>query len=126
MRIIIVLLLAISLGVLPGCSSTTYIRAVNPNTDRINNKARIYVDYDYYGRGEVEYSDSSLLFSSKRVKIRQKQCRSKSYFIKKDNARPGIMVLGLFFLWPVWLWSFGYKDTYHFEYICRNKKKEKS
>ena len=109
MKAIITLAVIFSFILNTSCISTTKIKT--------NKGVKIVVDNQYEGVGILPYQDNSVAFSSKKVVLEKQDCRPMYKTITRDQ----IMIapfLAAFFLWPLWIWSFGYKNSYHFKYKC--------
>ena len=98
------------------CASTTHIRVMNPQGNN-DNEVKIYLNGEYKGKGSVSHTDKNVLFSSQDVRMKKQGCRDKYREIQKDEVKVGRLI-GAFFIWPIVLWSFGYKNHYNFEYEC--------
>lgn len=94
-----------------GCSSSTSIRASDPD-------ARIYVNGEYVGTGKGHYSDRKPAFTRQEVTLRKDGCAQRSYSFRR-NERPdvGAIVAAYYLALPI-LWLTQYKGTHAYEYDC--------
>ncbi len=106
----IIILLSATLFVM-SCSSSTVIRTTDPD-------ARIYVDGEYLGNGEVYYTDQKVAFSKNDVMIRKEGCEAQYHdFRRSQEGDIGAIVGGIFFTVP-FLWATEYKNYREYEYAC--------
>jgi hypothetical protein len=106
-----VLLSALALMFLSACSSTTTIKSSDPD-------ARIYVNGEYVGTGEADYTDRKVAFSKNKVTLSKQGCVPTSHSFKRnEEADGGAIVAGFFVLVP-FLWVTEYKDQHAYEYDC--------
>jgi hypothetical protein len=106
------LLIIVTVAALAGCSSTTRIRASDPD-------ARIYVNGEYVGTGKGYYSDRKPAFTRQEVTLRRTGCAEESYAFRR-NERPdlGAIFSAYFLVLPI-LWVTQYKDYRAYEFECR-------
>ena len=95
-----------------GCSSSTGIRASDPD-------ARIYVNGEYVGTGKGRYSDRKPAFTRQKVTLRKEGCEAEVYSFRR-NERPdiGAIVSAYYLVLPA-LWFLQYKDQHAYEFECR-------
>ena len=97
--------------VLSACTGSTVIRSSDPD-------ARIYVNGEYVGTGEANYSDRKVAFSKNNVVIRKPGCQEQSHsFRRNEDPDGGAIVGGILFTVP-FLWVTEYKDQHAYEYDC--------
>lgn len=98
-------------GLLSACSSTTTIRASDP-------EARIYVNGEYVGTGKARYSDVKPAFTKQEVTLRKEGCKARHYSFRR-NERPdvGAIVGAYLFAVPI-LWLTQYKPRHAYEFDC--------
>ncbi|MBN1239792.1 MAG: hypothetical protein JXB36_14910 [Gammaproteobacteria bacterium] len=95
-----------------GCSSSTHIRASDPD-------ARIYVNGEYVGTGDGHYSDRKPAFTKQKVTLRKEGCEADVYSFRR-NERPDIgAIVGAYYLVLPALWFLQYKNHHAYEFECR-------
>lgn len=105
------IILLFSLVFLLGCSSTTTIRSSDPD-------ARIYVNGEYVGTGQADYSDRKVSFSNNVVTLKKEGCEPGNYeFRRNEDPDGGAIVGGILFIVP-FLWVTEYKDSHAYEFYC--------
>jgi hypothetical protein len=98
--------------VLTACTGSTVIRSSDPD-------ARIYVNGEYVGTGEANYSDRKVSFSNNEVELRKPGCQAKAHsFRRNEEPEGGAIFTGILFAVPL-LWVTEYKDEHAYEYDCR-------
>lgn len=106
----IFLALAISSSIL-ACSSTTLIRSSDPD-------AKIYIDGEYKGKGQVSHTDTKTIGSVTSVRLEKKGCEPMVYsFSRNEEFDAGACAGGVFVLVP-FLWIQKYKPEHSYEYEC--------
>ena len=93
------------------CSSTTMIRSTDPD-------AKIYIDGEYKGKGQVGYSDTKTVFSSTQVRVEKPGCEPLNITMSRNEFDVGACIGGVFLLVP-FLWIQKYKPEHTYEYTCR-------
>ena len=106
-----VLLSALTLLLLSACSSTTTIKSSDPD-------ARIYVNGEYIGTGEADYTDRKVAFSKNEVTLSKEGCAPVSHSFKRNEDPDGGAIISGFFLYVPFLWVTEYKDQHAYEYDC--------
>ncbi len=93
------------------CSSTTTIRSSDP-------AARIYVNGEYIGTGQADYTDRKVAFSNNKVVLKKAGCSPVNYsFRRNEDPDVGAIVGGILVGIP-FLWITEYKDQHAYEYDC--------
>jgi hypothetical protein len=101
-----------ALSLLCACTSTTTIRASDPD-------ARIYVNDEYIGTGSARYSDRKVAFTKQNVTLRKEGCQVQQHsFRRNEKPDAGAIVSGLLITVP-FLWLTEYKDEHAYEYDCQ-------
>ena len=96
---------------LSACTGSTIIRSSDPD-------ARIYVNGEYVGTGEANYSDRKVSFSNNEVELRKPGCQAKVHsFRRNEEPEGGAIFTGILFTVPL-LWVTEYKDERTYEYEC--------
>ena len=98
---------------LTSCVSTTMIHSKPSN-------AKLYIDGEYKGETPYTHKDTKIVFSSTDVKLIKEGYKDYFATFKRDeeiDVAP--VIVGFFFLWPVWLWAMKYDPvrTYELEPI---------
>ena len=97
--------------VLSACTGSTVVRSSDPD-------ARIYVNGEYIGTGEANYSDRKVSFSKNDVLLRRPGCQGESFsFRRNEEPEGGAIFTGILFTVPL-LWVTEYKDEHSYEYEC--------
>ncbi len=95
-----------------GCTSSTVIKTSDPD-------ARIFVNGEYVGTGEANYSDRKVAFAGNDVTLRKDGCEPVEYrFQRNEEADIGAIVGGFLVAVP-FLWTLEYKEERAFEFDCR-------
>ena len=112
---------------LSACSSTTTIRSTDP-------EARIYIDGELRGLGQVSHSDTKIVGSTTTVRMEKDGCMPvTNNFNRSEEFDVGACIGGAFVLVP-FLWIEKYKPEHNYEFRCiedgskkksHKKKKEK-
>lgn len=111
MRKLIILL--VSLISVLGCSSTTVVRATDPDT-------RIFIDGEYAGLGQAIHTDQKILGSITDVTFRKNGCDAQQYrFSRNERVDAGAVIGGILFLFP-FLWTMKYKPERTYEFRCEH------
>jgi hypothetical protein len=97
-----------------GCSSTTTIRSSDPT-------AKIYVDGEYRGMGEVVHTDQKIVGSTTSVRLQKDGCRPQHFTINKSEQVDVGAVIGGLLVWVPFLWTMEYKDNHNYEYVCEKQ-----
>jgi hypothetical protein len=109
----IALILSVFVG---ACSSTTNIRSTDP-------EAKIYIDGEYRGKGDVFYSDTKVLGSSTSIRLEKPGCEPRSFImVRNEEFDAGACAGGVFLLVP-FLWVQKYKGEHNYEYVCEKAPK---
>ena len=103
--------LIISLLLLSACSSTTTIRASDPD-------ARIYVNGEYVGTGQANYTDRKVAFSNNEVTLKKEGCASTAYSFRRNEDPDGGAIVGGILVGVPFLWVTEYKDEHAYEFDC--------
>ena len=102
---------------LVSCASTTTIRAIDQNGD-VDKNVKIYVDGSYQGKGKISYSDSKIVGSTTKVKLKKEGCKSDVRNISRsEKIHIGALIGGFFFFVP-FLWIMGYNPMHSYEFQC--------
>lgn len=98
------------------CSSTTMIRTTD-------SQAKIYVDGEYKGKGQVSHTDTKIIGSTTSVRIEKPGCESMHYtFARNEEFDAGACAGGVFVLVPfLWIQKYKPERTYEFECTPRGK-----
>lgn len=95
-----------------GCASTTMIRSSNPS-------AKIYIDGELKGTGNVSHTDTKIIGTVTHVRMEAPGCQPQSFdFSRSEEFDAGACAGGVFLLVP-FLWVMKYKPEHSFEYDCR-------
>ena len=97
--------------ILAACSSTTTIRSSDPD-------ARIYVNGEYIGTGQANYTDRKVAFSNNRVVLRKEGCAPTSFSFRRNEDPDGGAIVGGILVGVPFLWVTEYKDQHVYEYDC--------
>ncbi len=89
-----------------GCASTTTLKSEPIGAD-------VYVDNVKIGKTPCQYSDTSIMGSSRPVKIVLVGYKPLETTIRKEKAQIGPIIGSLFCPVPI-LWILGYKDEYNY------------
>ena len=109
------LVMALTLAAFVGCSSTTMIRSTDP-------EAKIYVDGEYKGRGQVSHTDTKIVGSTTSVRMEKDGCEPMHYtFARNEEFDVGACAGGVFVLVP-FLWIQKYKPERTYEYTCSKRR----
>ena len=100
--------------ILTACSSTTTIRSSDPD-------ARIYVNGEYIGTGQANYTDRKVAFSNNDVELRKAGCEPASYSFRRNEDPDGGAIVGGFLVGVPFLWVTEYKDQHAYEFDCATK-----
>jgi hypothetical protein len=103
--------LIMSLLLLSACSSTTTIRSSDPD-------ARIYVNGEYVGTGQANYTDRKVAFSNNEVTLKKKGCVSADYSFRRNEDPDGGAIVGGILVGVPFLWVTEYKDEHAYEFDC--------
>lgn len=95
-----------------GCSSTTAIRASDP-------EARIYVNDEYVGTGTAWYTDRKPAFTKQRVTLRKDGCGEQEYHFRRNEEPDTGAIIGGLLLTVPFLWVTEYKDEHAYEFHCQ-------
>ena len=98
---------------LTSCASSTMIQS-------IPTEAKLYIDGEYKGETPYKHEDTKIVFSSTDVKLTKEGYKDYLATFKRDEEIDAVpIIVGLFFLWPVWLWALKYDParTYELEPI---------
>ena len=99
-----------------GCSSSTLIRSTD-------SEAKIYVDGEYKGKGQFQYSDTKTVGSMTSVRLQKDGCEPMIYnFYRNEEFDAGACAGGVFVLVP-FLWIQKYRPEHVYEYECKAEKK---
>lgn len=90
-----------------GCASSTLIKSVPDG-------AKATIDGKLIGTTPVNYSDTAVSGTTKTVFLSKEGYKDKTAIIRKEEAKVGPIIGGLFFLFP-FIWTLGYPDSYTFE-----------
>jgi len=90
-----------------GCASSTLINTVPGG-------AKVYIDGQLLGDSPVSHSDTAVSGATKAVLLKKEGYKDKTTLIRKEEAKVGPIIGGLFFLFP-FIWTLGYPDSYTFE-----------
>jgi len=93
------------------CSSTTTIRSSDP-------AARIYVNGEYIGTGQADYTDRKVSFSKNDVVLKKAGCEPTSYSFRRNEDPDGGAIIGGILVLIPFLWVTEYKDQHAYEYDC--------
>jgi hypothetical protein len=94
-----------------GCSSTTMIRASDP-------QAKIYVDGEYQGRGAVKYTDMKIVGSQTQVRLEKEGCSPQEYsFSRNEQWNTGALIAGVLIV-PLF-WSREYSAERTLDFSCQ-------
>jgi len=98
-----------SMLLLSACCTT--IRSSDPD-------ARIFVNGEYVGTGQANYSDRKVSFSNNVVTLRKEGCELGNYeFRRNEDPDGGAIVGGILFLVP-FPWVTEYKESHAYEFDC--------
>ena len=100
-----------ALLILTACSSTTTIMSSDPD-------ARIYVNGEYIGTGQADYTDRKVAFSNNQVVLRKEGCEPSNFNFKRNEDPDGGAIVGGFLVLVPFLWVTEYKDHHSYEYDC--------
>ena len=100
-----------TLILLTACSSTTTIRSSDP-------EARIYVNGEYVGTGQAEYTDRKVAFSNNKVVLKKEGCLPSNYSFRRNEDPDGGAIVGGILVGVPFLWVTEYKDQHAYEYDC--------
>ncbi len=115
MKITRVILSAMLASAVFACSSTTTIRATDP-------EAKVYIDGEYKGKGTVTHTDTKIVGSSTSVRLEKEGCEPMHYnFSRNEEFDAGACAGGVFVLVP-FLWIQKYRPEHNFEYSCTKRK----
>lgn len=106
------LLLVMACALLAACSSSTMIRTSDPD-------ARIYVNGEYVGTGEAEYSDRKVSFSKNVVTLKKAGCAEQRYEFRRNEDPDGGAIIGGLLVGVPFLWVTEYKGHRAYEYECQ-------
>jgi hypothetical protein len=110
---ILILMLVV---VFTGCSSTTLIRATDP-------QASIFIDNYRAGTGSATHTDTKIVGSMTTVRIEKPGCEPAFYtFSRSEEFDAGACAGGIFLLVP-FLWIQKYKPERTYEYNCVSSKR---
>lgn len=110
-RLVITLMVSVSFV---ACSSTTQIRSSDPD-------AKIYVDGEYRGKGQITHTDTKIVGSTTSVRIQKEGCQPMMYNMSRsEEFDPGACAGGVFVLVP-FLWVMKYKADHYYEYECEKR-----
>lgn len=102
---------AICLVSFTACSSTTVIKATDP-------EAKIYVDGEMRGKGSVSHTDTKIIGATTYVRLQKDGCEEKTYtFSRNEEFDVGACIGGAFLLVP-FLWIQKYRPERTYEYTC--------
>jgi hypothetical protein len=101
----------LSLLLLSACSSTTTIRSSDPD-------ARIYVNGEYVGTGQANYTDKKVAFSNNDVTFRKDGCEPNTYNFRRNEDPDGGAIVGGILVGVPFLWVTEYKDEHAYEFHC--------
>ena len=104
-------LIILSLLLISACSSTTLIKTSDP-------EARIFVNDEYIGVGEANYTDKKVAFSNNSVTIKKAGCEPVSYSFRRNEKPDGGAIVGGIFVTIPFLWVTEYKKEHTYEYDC--------
>ena len=95
------------------CASTTMIKTTDP-------QARIYVDGEFYGQGEVKYTDTKISGSVTQVRIEKEGCEhQKTEFKRNEKLDPMALVTGILLVPLLWIKKYNPERTV--EFTCQKK-----
>lgn len=95
------------------CASSTKITTSDP-------KARIYVDGEFYGQGEIIYSDTKFSGSITQLRIEKDGCEPlKTEFKRNEKVDPLAIVTGVLLV-PL-LWIKKYHPERSIDFTCQKK-----
>ena len=101
------------------CASTTHIQVIDTTKQKPEKDVRIYVDGQYKGIGSAHYSDTKIIGSTTQIELRKKGCESQSQTMSRtEKVNVGVLIGGLFFAWPLWLWVMDYNPSRTYEFQC--------
>ena len=104
--------LALSIALSVSCSSATKISVTDP-------EAKILVNGEYLGKGNVTYSDERIVGSRVRILLRKKGCQDEHHYFKRDEeVHAGALISGIFLLVPLF-WMLEYKPEHNYDFECR-------
>ena len=92
---------------LSGCASSTLIKTVPEG-------ANVNIDGSLIGTSPVSYSDTAVSGTTKTVLLKKDGYKDKTGIIRKEEAKVGPIIGGIFFLFP-FIWTLGYPDAYTYE-----------
>ena len=99
--------------ILASCSSTTVIRSTDP-------EAKIYIDGEFAGKGEVVHSDQKIVGTSTEVTLKRNGCDPAHYhFSRNERVDAGAIIGGILVLFP-FFWTMKYKHERTYEYNCEH------
>ena len=93
------------------CASKTVIRVSDP-------QAKIYVDGEYKGMGNVTHRDTKIIGSSTPIRIEKAGCQPQNHELTRDEKFAfWPCVGGVLVLFP-FLWIMGYNAEHNYTYDC--------
>ena len=110
-------LLLLSTVFFTGCTSHTHITTSDPDT-------KIYVNGEYWGKGDAHYHDRKISFATNEVKLQKEGCDPEYHeFSRNEGIDVGAVIAGYFWTWP-YLWFADYKHRHTYDYQCVNAAEE--
>jgi hypothetical protein len=104
-------ILCLLLLILSACSSTTHIKSSDPD-------ARIFVNGEYVGTGDAQYTDRKVAFTKNEVAIRKEGCAEANHTFRRDEKPDGGAIVGGILVLVPFLWVTEYKRERAYEYDC--------
>ena len=92
---------------LSGCASSTTISTAPAD-------AKVYIDGQMVGNTPYKHTDTAVSGATKTVILKKDGYQDKQVTIRKEDAKAGPIIGGIFFLFP-FIWTLGYPDSYSFE-----------
>lgn len=103
---------------LASCASTTTIQS-NPSG------AKLYLNNEFKGETPYRHRDSKIVFTTTDVKLTKEGYKDYfGSFSRDEKADAAPIIVGFFFMWPLWLWAMKYDPmrTYEMEPVVEEQK----
>jgi len=85
-------------------------------------EAKIYVDGEFKGKGNVTHTDTKIIGSTTSVRLEKEGCEPAFFtFSRNEEFDAGACAGGVFVLVP-FLWVQKYKAERTYEYVCTKRK----
>ena len=107
---VLMLLVALPILLLTGCTSMTQIQTIPPG-------AKVYINDEFAGETPFTMFDSKIIGSNSYIRLEKSGYKPFFTVISKtEEFDPGPVVCG-FFCWPAWLWAMRYKPVHVYELV---------